>query len=89
MATEISILLYFLNWKPINELFDSADPDEITFCGSTSGSALYAKIHLRDDNAHAWSMDVFFVFEFTEEENIYLQYDFGLGFDKTYEQNVS
>ena len=31
----------------------------------------------------------FFVFEFTEEENIYLQYDFGLGSDKTYEQNVS
>ena len=31
---------------------------------------------------HARSMDVFFfVFEFTEEENIYLQYDF--------EQNVS
>ena len=38
---------------------------------------------------HARSMDVLFVFEFTEEENIYLQYDFGLGSDKTYEQNVS
>ena len=42
-----------------------------------------------DYNAHAWSMDVFLVFEFTEEENIYLKYDFGLGSDKTYEQNVS
>ena len=30
-----------------------------------------------------------FCLESTEEENIYLQYDFGLGSDQTYEQNVS
>ena len=39
-------------------------------------------IHITDNNAHARSMDVILVFEFTEEENIYLQYDFGLGSDK-------